>query len=73
MSSEVLNRRDQKRPFINRIEDLPNFDDMSTEEWVAWWEGHEVSAEVMAAMPEGDLEADLREMGLDPNDYKDLL
>ena len=73
MTNEVLNRRDQKRPCITRIEDLPNFDEMPEDELAAWWENHEVSAEVIAAMPEGDLEADLKELGLDPNDYKNLL
>ena len=69
MSTKVLNRRDQKRPLITRKEDLPDFGEMPEEEFVVWWETHEVSAEVMAAMLEGDLEADLKEMGLDPKDY----
>lgn len=69
MSTKVLNWRDQKRPLITRQEDLPDFGEMPEDEFVTWWETHEVSAEVMAAMPEGDLEADLREMGLDPTDY----
>ena len=69
MSTKVLNRRDQKRPLITRKEDLPDFGEMPEDEFVVWWETHEVSAEVMAAMPEGDLEADSKEMGLDPKDY----
>ena len=69
MSTKILNRRDQKRPLITCKEDLPDFGEMPEDEFVVWWETHEVSAEVMAAMPEGDLEADSKEMGLDPKDY----
>ncbi len=64
MTSKVLNRRDLKRPLITCVEDLPNFDDMEAEDVVLWWETHEVSAEVLAALPEGDLKADLTDVGL---------
>lgn len=54
------NRRDQ-RPLISDSADLPDFDNIDTEAVVLWWETHEVTAEVLAQLPEGDLEADLAE------------
>lgn len=62
--TKVLNRRDLKRPLISSIEDLPDFDNMEENAVIEWWETHEVTAEVLAALPEGDLEADLKELGL---------
>ena len=67
--SRVLNRRDQKRPLISRVKDLPDFDEMGEDEIVDWWETHDVTAEVMDTFPEGDLEEDLRWVGLDPEAY----
>jgi hypothetical protein len=64
MTSKVLNRRDLKRPLITSIEDLPDFDDMEADEVITWWETHEVTPEVLAALPEGDLKADLTDVGL---------
>ena len=64
MTSKVLNRRDLKRPLITSVEALPNFDDMEADEVITWWETHEVTPEVLAALPEGDLEADLKELNL---------
>lgn len=60
--SNVINRRDLKRPLISDLRDLPDFDSMDAEDVVLWWETHEVTAEVLAQLPEGDLEADLAEL-----------
>ena len=63
--SKVLNRRDLKRPLITSVDDLPDFDTMEEDAVIHWWETHEVTPEVLAALPEGDLEADLKALGLD--------
>ena len=60
--SDVINRRDLKRPLVSDSADLPDFDSMDAEAVVLWWETHEVTAEVLAQLPEGDLEADLAEL-----------
>ena len=54
-------RRDQ-RPLISDSADLPDFDNMNAEAVVLWWETHGVTPEVLAQLPEGDLEADLAEL-----------
>jgi len=56
-----INRRDQ-RSSISDSADLPDFDNMDAEAVVLWWETHEVTSEVLAQLPEGDLEADLAEL-----------
>lgn len=58
-SMAVLNRRDSKRPLISNINDLPDFDEMEAQDVVLWWETHEVTAAVLAQLPEGNLEEDL--------------
>ena len=42
---------------------------MDDDALVLWWETHNVIAEVMARLPEGDLEEDLRFVGLDAEKY----
>lgn len=60
--SDVINRRDLKRPLITDVSDLPDFDCMDAEDVVLWWETHEVTAEVLSQLPEGDLDADIAEL-----------
>ena len=47
--SDVLNRRDTDHKVITDPHDLPDFDLMSDDEVTAWWERHEVSAEILAS------------------------
>lgn len=54
---------------ISRVEDLPDFDTMSEDDIVTWWETHDVTAEVMSSFPEGNIEEDMKMLGLDPQDY----
>lgn len=69
MTTKPLSQPDSKRPLISRVEDLPDFDAMSEEALIEWWETHDVTAEVMSTFPEGDIEEDLALAGLDPADY----
>ena len=55
----VFNQRDAVKTFVNRFEDLPDFALMTDDESEQWWLTHEVSAEVLEQLPEGDLEEDL--------------
>ncbi len=56
--SDVLNRRDTHHKVITDPEDLPNFDLMSDDEVTAWWERHEVSAEILASLEDTGEEID---------------
>ncbi len=56
--SDVLNRRDTEHRVITDPEDLPNFDLMSDDEVMAWWERHEVSAEILASLEDTGEEID---------------
>ena len=56
--SDVLNRRDTEHRVITDPEDLPNFDLMSDDEVAAWWERHEVSAEILASLEDTGEEID---------------
>lgn len=54
---------------VSRIEDVPDFDAMSAEEVVAWFETHELTYELDRQLfpdEDGDLEADLKAVGLEP-------
>ncbi len=48
--SDVLNRRDTEHKVITDPNDLPDFDLMADDEVTAWWERHEVSAEILASL-----------------------
>ena len=55
----VFNQRDVTKALIDRLEDLPDFELMTEDEFEAWWLTHEVSADVLEQLPEGNLENDL--------------
>ena len=48
--SDVLNRRDTGHRVITDPKELPDFDLMADDEVTAWWEQHEVSAELLASL-----------------------
>ena len=48
--SDTINRRDTDHEVITNLEDLPNFDLMTDDEVVEWWEHNEVSAEILATL-----------------------
>ena len=52
------------RPYITKIEDVPDFNAMTGEEVVEWLEDHELSYELQVKLfPETTLEEDYEEMG----------
>ena len=56
--SDAINRRDTDHEVITNLEDLPNFDLMTDDEITAWWERHEVSAEILATLEDTGEEID---------------
>ena len=56
--SNIIHRRDTDHEVITRLEDLPNFDLMTDDEVVAWWECNEVSAGILAALEDTDEKID---------------
>ena len=56
--SDVLNRRDRNHKVITNLEELPDFDAMSDDEVVAWWECNEVSAEILTLLEDSGEEID---------------
>ena len=54
---------------ISRVEDLPDFDAMTEDDIVDWWETRDVTAKVMNSFSEGNIEEDMKMLGLDPQDY----
>jgi hypothetical protein len=58
---KVLNRRDRKQRVVARPEDIPAFQD--AEAAAAWWETHEVAADLLASLPEPSAEELLERFG----------
>ena len=55
----VFNQRDEVKTLVSCVEDLPDFELMTDDEFEQWWLTHEVSADVLEQLPEGNLEDDL--------------